>query len=392
MQYERPQERPEGRFFGFHHCRFFVSNAKQAADWMICRMGFKRIAYEGLETNSREYCSHVVKQGRIVFVFTSPLLPRKCEVTEFMSVRGDAVKDVAFWVDDAKLIYNKATSRGAKSVSKPQIYKDENGSVMMAKLETYGKCVHTLVQNIDYKGPFLPGFVAVDINQDPLQNSLPKVGLEILDHCVGNQPDGKMIEVADWYANYLDFHRFWSVDDKQVHTEYSALRSIVMTDFDRIVKMPINEPAEGKKKSQIQEYVDYHGGAGVQHIALRTKDIIKSIKALRKRGVKFLTIPKTYYEDLRKRLSNSNLKVDEDLKIIEELNILVDFDDKGYLLQIFTEPVEDRPTLFYEIIQRHNHDGFGAGNFKALFTSIEKAQDERGNLTEQSGNNIKSKL
>ena len=206
-----------------------------------------------------------------------------------------------------------------------------------------------------------------------------------------------MIEVADWYANYLDFHRFWSVDDKQVHTEYSALRSIVMTDYDRIVKMPLNEPAEGKKKSQIQEYVEYHGGAGVQHIALRTRDIISSIKSLRQRGVKFLTIPKTYYDDLRERLKNSPVRVEEDLKIIEELNILVDFDDKGYLLQIFTEPVEDRPTLFYEVIQRHNHDGFGAGNFKALFTSIEKAQADRGNLTSdalniQTGENIKSKL
>ena len=207
-----------------------------------------------------------------------------------------------------------------------------------------------------------------------------------------------MIEVADWYRNYLDFHRFWSVDDKQVHTEYSALRSIVMTDFDRIVKMPINEPAQGKKKSQIQEYVEYHGGAGVQHIALRTRDIISSIRALRLRGVKFLTIPKTYYTDLRERLSNSLVKVEENLRIIEELNILVDFDDKGYLLQIFTEPVEDRPTLFYEVIQRHNHDGFGAGNFKALFTSIEKAQQERGNLTSDilniktGQNTIKSKL
>ena len=213
-----------------------------------------------------------------------------------------------------------------------------------------------------------------------------------MDHCVGNQPDGKMVEVADWYKNVLDFHRFWSVDDSQVHTEYSALRSIVMTDYDRIVKMPLNEPAKAKKKSQIQEYVEYHGGPGVQHIALRTRDIIKSIRALRARGVKFLTIPKTYYADLRERLKNSPVQVIEDLKIIEELNILVDFDDKGYLLQIFTEPVEDRPTLFYEVIQRHNHDGFGAGNFKALFTSIEKAQAERGNLTDTDTNPIKSKL
>jgi len=210
---------------------------------------------------------------------------------------------------------------------------------------------------------------------------LPTVGLEIIDHCVGNQPDGKMVEVADWYQKVLDFHRFWSVDDSQVHTEYSALRSIVMTDFDRIVKMPLNEPAEGKKKSQIQEYVEYHGGPGVQHIALRTRNILQAIQALKARGVKFLTIPKEYYEDLRERLKSSPINVEEDLNLIEKLNILVDFDDKGYLLQIFSDNVEDRPTLFYEIIQRHNHDGFGAGNFKALFTSIEKSQAARGNLT-----------
>ena len=201
-----------------------------------------------------------------------------------------------------------------------------------------------------------------------------------------------MIEVAEWYKNTLDFHQFWSVDDKQVHTQYSALRSIVMTDYDRIVKLPINEPAEGLKKSQIQEYVDYHGGSGVQHIAMRTKDIIKSIKSLKSRGINFLKIPKSYYIDLRKRLSKQrSINIIEDLNILEELNILIDFDDKGYLLQIFTENIQDRPTLFLEVIQRHNHNGFGAGNFKALFESIELEQQLRGNLTDNI-TNIKSKL
>ena len=206
--------------------------------------------------------------------------------------------------------------------------------------------------------------------------------MEIIDHCVGNQPDGKMVEVANWYSKMLDFHQFWSVDDTIVNTEYSALRSIVMCDYDRVVKLPLNEPASGSKrgKSQIQEYVEYHGGAGVQHIALRTRNIIKAVSLLRKRGVKFLTIPSEYYDDLRMRLKNSPVIVKEDLDVIERLNILVDFDDKGYLLQIFTENAEDRPTLFYEVIQRNNHDGFGAGNFKALFTSIERAQAKRGNL------------
>jgi 4-hydroxyphenylpyruvate dioxygenase len=201
-----------------------------------------------------------------------------------------------------------------------------------------------------------------------------------IDHVVGNQPDGKMMEVADWYKNKLDFHRFWSVDDKQMHTQYSALRSIVMADFDENLKMPINEPAEGLRKSQIQEYVDYHGGAGIQHIAIKTMNILNAVTALRKRGVKFLTVPSVYYDDLRYRLSNVNLEIHEDFKKIQELNILVDFDEKGYLLQIFTVPQEDRPTLFFEIIQRNGNNGFGVGNFKALFKSIEIEQEKRGNL------------
>lgn len=247
-QYERPSKRPDGRFYGFHHVEFYVSNAKQAADWMVLRFGFKRIAYKGLETNSREYCSHAVKQGRIIFVYTSPLLPNVNDMNKYIQIRGDAVKDIAFWVDNVNTIYNKAIKRGAKSILKPTKCSDKNGTVIKASLETYGNCIHTLIQNVNYKGPFLPEFEAVDINSDALQNSLPKVGLEIIDHCVGNQRDGEMIQVADWYSNVLDFHRFWSVDDTQVHTEYSALRSIVMTDFDRIVKMPLNEPAKAKKK------------------------------------------------------------------------------------------------------------------------------------------------
>ena len=319
--------------------------------------------------------------------FTSPLNPEASFETKFIQIHGDAVRDIAMRVDDAKKIWQKAVDCGAKSVKEPKEYKDANGSVIMASLQTYGDTIHTLVQYVDYKGPFLPGFQAVAADHDPLSNSLGEVGLEIMDHCVGNQPDGKMIEVANWYANCLDFHQFWSIDDTIVTTEYSALRSIVMCDYDRIVKLPINEPASGTKrgKSQIQEYVEYHGGAGVQHIALRTRDIIKSVTALRKRGVKFLTIPPEYYVDLRQRLKDSPVHVREDMDMIEKLNILVDFDDKGYLLQIFTENAEDRPTLFYEVIQRNNHDGFGAGNFKALFTSIEKAQHARGNL-------MKSKL
>jgi len=246
--FDKPKQRPEGTFYGFHHVEFLCSNAKQAADWMCFRMGFERIAYKGLETGSRETCSHVVRQGRITFVYTSPLLPVISQETKFIEKHGDAARDVAFIVDDCRLIWKKATQRGAKSVREPKEYKDKNGTVIMASLQTYGNCIHTLIQYKDYNGPFLPDYIAVDPKQDPLIRKLPKVGLEITDHVVGNQPDGKMVEVADWYEKVLDFHRFWTVDDKQVHTEYSALRSIVMTDYDRVVKMPLNEPAEGKKK------------------------------------------------------------------------------------------------------------------------------------------------
>mmetsp|Transcript_73953 Transcript_73953/g.90771 ORF Transcript_73953/g.90771 Transcript_73953/m.90771 type:complete len:393 (+) Transcript_73953:116-1294(+) len=389
--FERPKTRPLGVFYGFHHLTFNVTNAKQAASFAIARLGFEKIAYKGLETGEREYASHVVKQGRIIWEYKSPINPKSCDVTDFITKHGDGVKDVAFCVKNCKEIYNRAIKRGATSVSPPKVLKDKYGSVIIASLQTYGDCIHSLIEYNNYKGPFLPGYEPVT-TKDPIIPKLPKVGLEIIDHVVGNQPDGKMIEVAEWYKNTLDFHQFWSVDDKQVHTQYSALRSIVMTDYDRIVKLPINEPAEGLKKSQIQEYVDYHGGSGVQHIAMRTKDIIKSIKSLKSRGINFLKIPKSYYVDLRKRLSKqTSINIIEDLNILEELNILIDFDDKGYLLQIFTENIQDRPTLFLEVIQRHNHNGFGAGNFKALFESIELEQQLRGNLTDNI-TNIKSKL
>jgi len=282
-------------------------------------------------------------------------------------------------VDDVRKIYAKAIERGAKSVLAPTELKDEHGSVWIATIQTYGDTVHTFVERQNYKGVFLPGYQPLT-HTDPLSSLLPSPNVRYIDHIVGNQGDGEMEGVAKWYENVLDFHRFWSVDDKQIHTEYSSLRSIVVTDWDERIKMPINEPAEGKKKSQIQEYVEYHGGAGVQHIALETPDIIHTVTTMRKRGTEFLTVPRAYYDNLRKRLEKSPVQIKEDLNKIAELDILVDFDDKGYLLQIFTKPVEDRPTLFYEIIQRHNHNGFGAGNFKALFESIEREQALRGNL------------
>jgi len=378
--YEKPTERPEvGKFYCFDHIRFWVGNAKQAASFYTTRFGFEPVAYQGLETGHRDVVSHVIRLNKIFFVFSSALGPGNKAMADHMDRHGDGVRDVAFTVDDAAGIWKKAVSRGAKSVQEPIEIKDENGSVIVSCVQTYGDTVHSFIQRVDYKGPFLPGFKATT-EGEALNKLVPVPQLNFLDHCVGNQEENQMEPTAAWYEKMLDFHRFWSVDDSMIHTEYSSLRSIVVCDFDEKVKMPINEPASGKRKSQIQEYVEFYAGAGVQHIALNTDDIITSIERLKARGVDFLSVPDTYYETLRKRLAHSELKIEEDLDRLEKLRILIDYDDKGYLLQIFTKPVEDRPTLFFEVIQRHNHEGFGAGNFKSLFEAIEAEQAKRGNL------------
>uniref|UniRef100_A0A674HKR9 4-hydroxyphenylpyruvate dioxygenase n=1 Tax=Taeniopygia guttata TaxID=59729 RepID=A0A674HKR9_TAEGU len=333
-------EKPHrGRFIHFHSITFWVGNAKQAASYYCNKLGFEELAYRGLETGSREVVSHVIKQDKIVFVFSSALNPGNEEMGEHLVKHGDGVKDVAFEVEDCDFIVQKAKERGAVVVKEPWVEQDKFGKVKFAVIQTYGDTTHTLIEKLNYKGLFLPGYHP-PLFKDPLLPKLPSTKLSFVDHVVGNQPDLQMVPVADWYQKNLLFHRFWSVDDKQLHTEFSALRSIVVTNYEETIKMPINEPAPGKKKSQIQEYIDYYGGAGVQHIALNTPDIISA-----------------------------------------ELKILVDFDEKGYLLQIFTKPVQDRPTVFLEVIQRHNHQGFGAGNFKSLFEAIEMDQDARGNLT-----------
>jgi 4-hydroxyphenylpyruvate dioxygenase len=378
--YEKPTERPEvGKFYCFDHIRFWVGNAKQAASFYTTRFGFEPVAYQGLETGHREVVSHAIRLNKIIFVFSSALQPGNKAMADHMDRHGDGVRDVAFTVDDAAGIWKKAVSRGAKSVQEPIELKDENGTVIIASVQTYGDTVHSFVQRGDYKGPFLPGFAESKVGE-AINQIIPIPQLNFIDHCVGNQEDSQMEPTAEWYEKMLDFHRFWSVDDSMIHTEYSSLRSIVVCDFDEKVKMPINEPASGKRKSQIQEYVEFYGGAGVQHIALNTNDIITSIERLKNRGVDFLSVPNSYYETLRKRLAHSDLKIEEDLDKLEKLRILIDYDDKGYLLQIFTKPVEDRPTLFFEVIQRHNHEGFGAGNFKSLFEAIEAEQEKRGNL------------
>uniref|UniRef100_A0A3B3QJX6 4-hydroxyphenylpyruvate dioxygenase n=1 Tax=Paramormyrops kingsleyae TaxID=1676925 RepID=A0A3B3QJX6_9TELE len=333
LQHER------GRFICFDHITFWVGNAKQAASFYCNKMGFEPLAYQGLETGNRDVVSHVVKQDKIIFVFSSALNPGNKEMGEHLVKHGDGVKDVAFSVEDLDFLVQKAKERGAVILKEPHVLEDGHGSVKMAVLQTYGDTTHTLVERKAYTGLFLPGFHSPPF-QDPLLAKLPSGNLNFIDHVVGNQPDSEMISVVEWYRMNLLFHRFWSVDDKQLQTDFSALRSIVVANHEETVKMPINEPALGKRKSQIQEYVEYYGGPGVQHIAMNTSDIITA-----------------------------------------ELKILVDYDDHGYLLQIFTKPVQDRPTVFLEVIQRHNHQGFGAGNFKSLFEAIEADQNARGNLT-----------
>lgn len=376
-------EKPEvGRFVAFDHIRFYVGNAKQAASFYCTRFGFEPFCYRGLETGSRDVASHVVKQNKIIFVFESPYNPEGSiteELGKHQMKHGDGVKDVAFEVEDCIKLYNESIKRGGKSVREPWEETDENGTVVFAQVKTYGDTIHTFVERKDYKGLFLPGFQPTK-TKDALLDKLPSIGLQFIDHVVGNQPDLEMTPVADSYEKNLMFHRFWSVDDSQIHTEYSALRSIVVTNYEETIKMPINEPANGKKKSQIQEYVDYYGGAGIQHIALNTNDIITSISNMKERGMEFLNIPDTYYEALRERLKLSKVQVVEPLDVIQKLKVLIDYDEDGYLLQIFSKPCQDRPTLFLETIQRRNHQGFGAGNFKALFEAIELDQADRGNL------------
>ncbi|KAG7208948.1 hypothetical protein KM043_015123 [Ampulex compressa] len=367
-----------GKFLCFDHIKFWVGNAKQAASFYCTRMGFEPLGYRGLETGHRRTAAHAVKQNKIIFVFESAYEPDDKVMASHLSRHGDGVRDVAFSVEDIDTIVKVAREKGAKIVKDVWEEKDEHGVIRFATLQTYGDTLHTLVDRTKYKGFFLPGFSKQ--TEDVLTKILPQVDLKFVDHVVGNQPDKHMEPVALWYEECLQFHRFWSVDDSQLHTEYSALRSIVMTNWDETVKMPINEPAPGKKRSQIQEYVEYYGGAGVQHIALNTNNIIAAIQNLRARGMEFLNVPDSYYDMLRTRLRASGVKIAEDLSVLQKLKILIDYDENGYLLQIFTKNMQDRPTLFIEVIQRHNHNGFGAGNFQALFEAIELEQAKRGNL------------
>lgn len=355
---------------GTDHIEFWVGNAKQAAYFYQHAFGFELTAYSGPETGVKDRASYVLKQGKIRFIFTTSLLPDS-EIADHVRKHGDGVKVLALWVDDAEKSFYETMSRGAKQHTAPQTFKDEFGEVKTASIHTYGDTIHTFVERKNYTGAFMPGFIAAK-SSFPTQS----VGLEVIDHCVGNVELGKMNEWVKFYEDVLGFKMIITFDDKDISTEYSALMSKVVSNGNGYVKFPINEPAEGKKKSQIDEYLDFYRGAGVQHIAVLTEDVIKTVTELQKRGIDFLRVPSSYYDELEARVG----KIDEDISSLSKLGILVDRDDEGYLLQIFTKPVEDRPTVFFEIIQRKGAKSFGKGNFKALFEAIEREQDLRGNL------------
>jgi 4-hydroxyphenylpyruvate dioxygenase len=351
-----------------HHVELLVGNARQAAYYYRHAFGFSQLAYAGPETGVKEQASHVLYQGSIRLVVSTPLSPSD-PMADHLRRHGDGVLDIAFLVDDVDACFAEATARGAAAALAPYDRADEFGRIRRAKIRAYGDTLHSFISMADYNGPFLPGY---QVRRRPS----PGAGLERIDHIVGNVENGRMNDWGTYYNKVLGFHQFMSFDDKDISTDFSALRSQVMAAPNEMIKFPINEPAAGKRKSQIQEYLDYNGGAGVQHIAISTRDIIHTVSVLRNNGVEFLTVPKSYYDQVWKRVG----EVQEDRTAIKDLGILVDRDEKGYLLQIFTKPVEDRPTLFYEIIQRQGSDAFGKGNFKALFEAIEREQAARGNL------------
>ncbi|MFP4471461.1 MAG: 4-hydroxyphenylpyruvate dioxygenase [Bacteroidales bacterium] len=355
---------------GTDYVEFYVGNAKQAAHYYQTAFGFQPLAYAGLETGVKDRASYVLKQDKIRFVLTTALVPDS-EIAEHVRKHGDGVKVVALWVDDARKSFAETTKRGAKPYFEPKVEKDDFGEVVTSGIHTYGETVHIFVERKNYNGPFLPGYQKWEPHYRP-----QPVGLKYVDHMVGNVDWGQMNTWVKFYADVMGFKQIISFDDKDISTDYTALMSKVMSNGNERIKFPINEPAEGKKKSQIEEYIDFYGGAGVQHVAMATDNILETVNKLRDRGVEFLRVPDTYYDTLLRRVG----EIDEEVGQLNDLGILVDRDDEGYLLQIFTKPVEDRPTVFYEIIQRKGARSFGKGNFKALFESIELEQQKRGTL------------
>jgi len=356
---------------GTDYMEFYVGNARQAAYYYRSAFGMKLVAYAGPETGHRERASYVLQQNKIRFVLTTPLQPGDA-VSQHIQRHGDGVRDIALWVDDAESAYRETTARGAKGIRQPEVLRDEHGETRISAIAAYGDTIHSFVERRNYRGVFLPGYVTVN---SPDVVARP-VGLKHIDHMVGNVGWGEMNRWVEFYQNVMGFRLYQHFDDKDISTEYSALMSKVMANGNDRVKFPINEPAAGRKKSQIEEYLEFYNGPGVQHIAMATDDIVDTVSKLRNQGVEFLRVPGTYYQDLEKRVG----KIDEPVENLERLGILVDRDDEGYMLQIFTRPVEDRPTLFYEVIQRKGSRSFGKGNFKALFEAIEREQALRGNL------------
>ncbi len=355
---------------GTDFVELYVGNAKQAAFYYENAWGFEAVAYSGLETGRKDQVSYVLQQGKIRIVLTSPLIPGG-EINRHINEHGDGVKIVALWVDDARKSHEETTKRGAKSYVEPYVLEDENGSVVISGIHTYGETIHLFVERSAYNGTFLPGYKAIE-----RKNKIEPVGLKYIDHIVGNVGWNEMNKWCQFYAEVMGFAQLISFDDKDISTDYTALMSKVMSNGNGRIKFPINEPAEGKKKSQIEEYIDFYNGAGVQHIAVATDNIIETVSKLKSRGVEFLNVPEIYYDTVLDRVG----EIDEDLAPLKKLNILIDSDDEGYLLQIFTKPVLDRPTMFFEIIQRKGAQSFGKGNFKALFEAIEREQNLRGTL------------
>ena len=367
-QYEDAQDFLE--LWGTDYVEFYVGNAKQSAYYFKTAFGFQEVAYAGLETGVTDRTSYVLQQDKIRLVITSSLV-EDSDINRHLNEHGDGVKIVALWVPDAAKAFKETTARGAKPFQEPQVSEDENGKVTTSGIYTYGETVHLFVERNDYNGPFLPGYVARSPKYQP-----ESVGLKYIDHMVGNVDWGQMNTWVKFYAEVMGFSQIISFDDNDISTEYTALMSKVMSNGNGRIKFPINEPAEGKKRSQIEEYINFYNGAGVQHLALATDNIIYTIHELRERGVDFLDVPDSYYLDLQDRVG----AIDEDIEVLKKYKILVDRDDEGYLLQLFTKPLMDRPTVFIEIIQRKGATSFGKGNFKALFEAIEREQEHRGTL------------
>jgi 4-hydroxyphenylpyruvate dioxygenase len=355
---------------GTDYVEFYVGNAKQASHYYRTAFGFQLVAYRGPETGTRDRASYLLQQNKVRLILTSPIAPDH-PAAAHVAKHGDGVRDIALWVDDAREAFEVAVERGARPAQQPTVLKDDAGEVVLAAIHTYGDTIHSLVERRNYRGLFMPGFQPIKPHYSP-----PPIGLQYVDHCVGNVELGAMNTWVKFYQDVMGFRNLISFDDKDISTEYSSLMSKVVASGNDRIKFPINEPAQGRKRSQIDEYLEFYRGPGVQHLAIATDDIIQTVTALRDRGVEFLQVPKSYYDTVQERVG----RIDEKLAQLKELGILVDRDDEGYLLQIFSKPVQDRPTLFYEIIQRKGAKSFGKGNFKALFEAIEREQAARGNL------------